>query len=837
MQLTKQQESKIDPLLKDILPHTERDEVLQVVMVLEDEEGKTVTGETLKPSDFSSRVEYRKALIEQRKQQLERGNIGKTIEELNQLNLTIHGGKASRFLVVEGTAEEIVKSLALSGVKSASLDQIIRSEPLPINEEWVKSLSELILSIFPENSEQVYQATRRYIRQYYKDYGQLKVLGMRHPMKLEDIYTTVKVLPQSLISNFSDLDGISKVFKDKNALNIDDKQDGLIVANEYQYLTVLGAPGSGKSTFLRKIGLEFIKGKLEHNLIPVLIELKRFTDIDNIDLLAVIIDLFKQCEFPDAEKLVKEGLKQGKFIILLDGLDEVPQKTVNLVIDETKKFIINPINSHNQEENKSHERNKNHFIISCRTAAYKQKFNQFNDVIIAEFDEMQIKQFINNWFSSETDKRAETAQKCWDKLQENKGVQELAKTPLLLTFICLVYDQSQTLPKNISELYQKALEILLEKWSAEKRLERDPIYQNFTTQLEIMLLSEIAYEGFVIDKLFFETEELVTKIKQFLARNLNAPQDLDGEAVLNAIAIQQGILVERLDNIYSFSHLTLQEYLTAKYLVDNHLIVETVDKYALDTRWKEVFILVAGLMEGKTGADVLLLEIETKPLSYLKSLPNNHRFLQLLEWGERKTKDSPANLTPVAKRVIAMYFALLNVFSFSFYYSYLLAYASDIASIYAFSYVQKYDYDYSYNIITLMLNHLFKNSDITHNINKIALKGYISWIDDIEQLILVSELDLLQLKEKLEQIKKLLPNEDQPQEDQQNFAKCILKTWLTAFDLSLDMINLSEEELKTICQKYFYPYYLTLKCKKSAVLVTDETWKGIEERMYRVPDF
>ncbi len=47
-------------------------------------------------------------------------------------------------------------------------------------------------------------------------------------------------------------------------------------------------------------------------------------------------------------------------------------------------------------------------------------------------------------------------------------------------------------------------------------------------------------------------------------------RDLDSEKVLNAIEVQQGILVERMEDQYSFSHLTLQEYLTAQYLVDNN---------------------------------------------------------------------------------------------------------------------------------------------------------------------------------------------------------------------------------------------------------------------------
>jgi predicted NACHT family NTPase len=44
---------------------------------------------------------------------------------------------------------------------------------------------------------------------------------------------------------------------------------------------VLGAPGAGKSTFLRKIGLEALKGEkgeYKHSCIPVFIDLKKFTE-------------------------------------------------------------------------------------------------------------------------------------------------------------------------------------------------------------------------------------------------------------------------------------------------------------------------------------------------------------------------------------------------------------------------------------------------------------------------------------------------------------------------------------------------------------------------------
>ncbi len=46
-------------------------------------------------------------------------------------------------------------------------------------------------------------------------------------------------------------------------------------------------------------------------------------------------------------------------------------------------------------------------------------------------------------------------------------------------------------------------------------------------------------------------------------------EEPDGEVVLKAMEAQHGIFVERARRIHSFSHLTLQEYFAARYIVDN----------------------------------------------------------------------------------------------------------------------------------------------------------------------------------------------------------------------------------------------------------------------------
>ncbi|MBD0309953.1 MAG: NACHT domain-containing protein, partial [Microcoleus sp. T1-bin1] len=452
-----------------------------------------------------------------------------------------------------------------------------------------------------ETKQRIYTASGEYGKRYFKRHGILKALGMREAVPLESVYTAVQFLDEQAIRSFESIQNLEEAYRQAKERSFQQqnckKQEGLKIANEKQYLMVLGQPGAGKSTFLRKIGLEALKGKkggFKHDRIPVFIELKSFTS-SQIDIEKLIVEEFSICGFPSSEQFIAKALEQGKLLILLDGLDEVPTVNTNEVISKIQNFVD--------------RYDKNSFIVSCRTAAYRNNFQRFTDVKLADFDDTQIEQFIGNWFQSEVDKQAGTAQKCWELLQkpEYAAAKELAHTPLLLTFLCLIYDRSQNFPNNRSVLYRRALRILLEEWAAEKRIQKEEIYQGLSTELEESLLSEIAYTGFESDKLFFSQREVVEPIKTFLAGNLNAPKHLDGEAVLNAIAVQQGILVERAEDVFSFSHLTLQEYLTAQYIADNNLIEQLVTDHLSDGRWREVFLLVAGLVRSKNGTDDLLL--------------------------------------------------------------------------------------------------------------------------------------------------------------------------------------------------------------------------------------
>ncbi|MEA5464294.1 NACHT domain-containing protein [Leptothoe sp. PORK10 BA2] len=673
-----------------------------------------------------------------------------------------------------------------------------------------------------EISQRWFNASGKYIANYNKRHCQLKVLGMREPVDLARVYTGVKLLGDDDIMQFESRAALEESYRKTRFRGYvgrqsdGEKRSGIAVANKQQYLMVLGGPGAGKSTFLRKMGLESLKtlhhetANYHHHCVPVLLELKRF-EADAIDIPALIAQEFATCDFPEPEQFTQKALKQGKLLILLDGLDEVPTANLNNVIGTIQDFVD--------------RYDQNRFIASCRTAAYHGGFTRFSDVGMADFDDEQIEQFIGNWFSHDQDRERETGKKCWEILKEpkNQAAKELAHTPLLLTYLCLVYDRSQRFPANRSNLYQRALRILLEEWSAEKRINRDKIYAGLSIELEEQLLSEMAYGGFETDQLFFSRRELTSQIKDFLASNLNVPKTLDGEAVLQAIEVQQGILVERAEDAYSFSHLTLQEYLTAQYLADNNQWDQIISNHVTENRWREVLLLVPGLLTGKQGSNLFLETLEQRANDCLQS----SKLHRLLQWATESTEGAAGNFSQATKRIAAISLALYLDRVLDLDLARALVLARDL-------YLDRIlDLD-------LVLDHALVLAR-DHSLVLVLVRDRARVLDlDLDlskkfsQLNIFASINFPELIDQLENIKSRLPSNEASEQQKQNFREIVLNMWVDALGIAAEDINLSEKEIKELID-YLYICELMVRCKEAAVRVSPDIWAGIESRILTVP--
>ena len=685
----------------------------------------------------------------------------------------------------------------------------------------------------------LFRISRKYIENYTERHGILKVLGMPKPVSLDSVYTAVKLLNPEELKTFESVEALESEFRQSRERGFQSrecsKQSGISVANQEQYLMVLGSPGMGKTTFLRKVSLEALKGSkgdYTHNYIPVLLELKTFRT-GEIDFENALATEFQNCGLPEYQQLTNKFLEQGKLLVLLDGLDEVPTERIGEMVTKIQDFVD--------------RHRKNRFITSCRIAAYRNNFRRFTDVAIADFDDGQIENFIINWFVS----NPERGQECLAKLNSGdyQAAKELTRTPLLLTLVCILYQRSGQFPTNRSTLYERALRVLLEEWNGAKEIPIEQLYKGLDTKRKELILSQIAYNTFIENQLFFPKRTVVKQIEQLLPELLPDEKFVDGNHVLKDIEVQHGLLVERAEGIYSFSHLTIQEFLTAQHIDYNNIEIEPlIDRYLCDSRWREVFLLLSGLRK----ADSLLLAMEKK----INSLIENGKLNNLLFWAKNITNTSSNGFNLVGKRSSILHHALSCGRRFAFapliktkkpeyrsldYYEQYKEVRDRSSSItYIYQNYDSIEIDLSEAFKSLRANNVFQvtyHSPFTDdfvsvdvNCHEEAIKSFNKYIEWSEKHHIYRNVDFSQLISMLEIFNNRASEISKEMEERVKFSNLILSTWLKAFCLDMKILELSELELQAI-NNYIYSNLLMIECKKAAVRLSPEVWEGIESRM------
>lgn len=480
--------------------------------------------------------------------------------------------------------------------------------------------------------------------------GMMRVLDMSQPMELSDFYTNVNVLEKISgrrrlkIADLLKMCAPDEFERPGFGRITQERVPGLEALQKYPKLIVLGKPGAGKTTFLKHVALQCIKGELEAHRVPIFVTLKDFAETERSpSLLEYINDQFASCGVSDTAH-IKEVLSRGRALVLLDGLDEVRESDSPRVLKEVRHFAA--------------QFHGNQFVLSCRIAAREYTFEEFTEVEVADFDQEQVASFAIKWFAHKDPRKS---LKFLEKLQENRRIWELATNPLLLTLLCLMFEESADFPANRAELYKEGLNVLLRKWDAKRNIEREPLYKKLSLQHKEDLLGQIAFSTFERGDYFFSQKEIEQQIADYI-RHLpiisgdELALQLDSEALLKSIEAQHGLLVERARGIYSFSHLTFQEYFTAREIVSisEPQALERALKQLVghmnEKRWREVFLLSVGMLR---NADYMLQLMK----QHIDRLVATDGYLQgFVGWVNQKALSVRTSYKPMIVR--AFYFDL-----------------------------------------------------------------------------------------------------------------------------------------------------------------------------------
>ncbi|MBD2648785.1 HEAT repeat domain-containing protein [Nostoc foliaceum] len=362
---------------------------------------------------------------------------------------------------------------------------------------------------------------------------------------------------------------------------------------ENQKIMVLADPGMGKSTLLRmetgliareereklrnlspnpsptRVGEQDtplltrgggwgVRSKLGVNdvIFPLFLRLSDLAEAEGeiIDAIPRIIER----DYPKTAKSIKdllgEKLKNGKCLLLLDALDEVPQQYRLRLKERLNRFLKNYNCS---------------IICTSRIVGYGGAFvDSAKEVEIVPFSQKQTEAYIQIWFKNAAgyiEDDSVSAEGLIVEIQKKPQIAGLAQNPLLLSLLCSLYQtKGLTLPARRAQVYKKAVDYMLSQWRDDNnRLSPENVIA------KKKLLADLAYKFSSEGKEVFSRNELHKVIEESLNKQeIRDFRNQTTEELIKELSEADGIIqkLARKGEQYLFLHRTFQEYFTAYYL-------------------------------------------------------------------------------------------------------------------------------------------------------------------------------------------------------------------------------------------------------------------------------
>ena len=376
-------------------------------------------------------------------------------------------------------------------------------------------------------------------------------------------------------------------------------------------ILVVGRPGIGKTLLTKKLLHEWKieASKFWRDKIIILIQFRDFND-GKTSLPKMLEHAYGLNLSRASINLIFEyiSLVPSNAIFIFDGLDE-------LKYDKNSFVAETSLNDPNQEADilQIFEKIVNGQLLpgvtvltTSRPTAehiYEQlSFDQKFEIL--GFHKEQIKSYVEKFCRNDEDKST----RLWKVIEQFPEYLSLSYIPVNCYIICLTLKETidadkqqkapedpfqSDVPRTMTELYKRAIKILLFKHHNKHKGKRIPknymiakLPEHFENDLNY--LKKIARKGMSEDQLVLEFE------------------DDDKYAELMDCGLIND-LADKRRNLFSFLHLTIQEFLAAQHVVDEMKQVEAfLIDHVDDPKWHLVIQFVAGLI----GDKIKELEIE-----------------------------------------------------------------------------------------------------------------------------------------------------------------------------------------------------------------------------------
>ncbi|NQT11424.1 MAG: NACHT domain-containing protein, partial [Planctomycetes bacterium] len=385
--------------------------------------------------------------------------------------------------------------------------------------------------------------------------------------------------------------------------------------DRYPRFSLLAKPGGGKSTLLKRLAVAYAEpdrlresddGLPERDWLPLFLRCRILRDRAHRPIRELLDDLPQHAGMSGDEASVfrgqiDEALRSGRALLLVDGLDEISDEgTRTTFAGHLRTFLaMFPQVA---------------MVVTSREAGYRHVAgvvaSACKQASLAPFDERDVERLCESWHVQvvgDNETVRSEARELADTIWQNERIRSLAENPLMLTTLLVVRRCcGGELPTRRVELYWEAARVLIRTWNTAgfEPMDLEETLAQLSYVACAMMNEGVQRVGhrLLLELLQEARGELQAEL-QFAA--ISPAQFIERIEYRSSLLMQTGH--ERIDDelqpVYEFRHLTFQEYLAARGLVEEQYpgrdkgqsLAELLEPHFEDELWREVIPLAAVL--------------------------------------------------------------------------------------------------------------------------------------------------------------------------------------------------------------------------------------------------
>ncbi|MFD8018961.1 NACHT domain-containing protein [Streptomyces lavendulae] len=316
---------------------------------------------------------------------------------------------------------------------------------------------------------------------------------------------------------------------------------------------------------------------------------------------------------------VSSLMRSGRALILIDGVDEVPQQLRN----QTEAWLWSLLGAYPNAR----------YLVTTRPSAVPQDWlsgHGFSRTALLPMERRDIQTFVKHWHdAARSECRSPEERSDLGRYEASLGravssrrdLGRLATNPLMCALLCaLNRDRHMHLPRARKELYDAALDMLLVRRDNEREITGvEGVY--LTRDEQTLLLQKLAYWLIRNEHLEADRAEAVAMVGEWLDAMPQVRAQGNAQQVFNHLLIRTGLLIEPVPDTVQFVHRTFQDYLGAKAAVEDRDFGVLV-RHAHEDTWDDVVRMAVGHARPDERAKLLrqLLRRAEKVKSYRSRL-------------------------------------------------------------------------------------------------------------------------------------------------------------------------------------------------------------------------